>query len=103
MTLAEVKELVKGMATKEGVVHTKEEVDQYAAILGALDSAIANNDKLVKANADLSKSYSELAMHTTIGDSPKSVASEDIHKKTPTMEEFLVDWAKDNISSDKGN
>lgn len=43
MTLAEVKELVKGMATKEGVVHTKEEVDQYATILGALDSAIANS------------------------------------------------------------
>lgn len=84
------------MINKEGVTHTKEEIDQYASISNALDLAIEDQKKLTNANAELTKGYSELAMHTTIGASPKSVAADTIHPKNMTIEDALKQFCSEN-------
>lgn len=51
-------------------VKSKNDIDHYTKVTKAIDSAIDENKKLTEANAELSKSYSELVMHTSIGKEP---------------------------------
>lgn len=70
-------------------VKTKEDVDSYTSMTKALDSAIGENQKLLEANAELSKNITELCLHTTIGNKPNEqdkVASNT--KEAPNLEEL---------------
>lgn len=69
-------------------VKTKEDIDSYTSMTKALDSAIGENQKLLEANAELSKNITELCLHTTIGNKPNEKDNINITKKTPSLEEL---------------
>ncbi len=71
-------------------VKSKEDIDKYSNLNKYIDSAIEDNKKLVDANAELSKCYTELAMHTTIGE--KKDNNDVIVKSAPTFDEALAQF-----------
>lgn len=88
--LEDLKKLISDTFNKEGVVKTKEDVDAYASMTKCIDNAIGENNKLLEANAELSKQYSELCLHTTIGGTPnKDELAVSAVKTAPSMEELI--------------
>lgn len=85
--LEDLKKLISDSFNKEGVVKTKEDVDAYADMTKCIDNAIGENQKLLEANAELSKHYTELCLHTTIGGNAKE---EPISKQTTVSMDDLI-------------
>lgn len=89
--LEELKKMIaEDFEAKE--VKSKEDVDKYSNMSKYLDNAIADNKKLVDANAELSKCYTELAMHTTIGE--KKDAGDTPTQHAPNFEEMLAQYSQ---------
>ena len=68
-------------------VKSKDDIDKYANMTKCLDSAMKENQTLLEANAELSKHYTELCMHTTIGGTPNK--QDTPVAKAPTLEDFM--------------
>lgn len=77
-------------------VKSKDDIDKYANMTKYLDSAIDEHSKLVEANNELSKHYTELALHTTIGSKPNEKDVVDNHKGAPQLEDFLNQFVSKN-------
>lgn len=69
-------------------VKSKTDIDNYAEMTKICDNAMNENNKLLEANAELSKQYTELAMHTTIGNKPNE-KDVNITKEVPTLESMI--------------
>lgn len=73
-------------------VKSKEDIDKYANMTKCIDNAMNENKTLLEANAELSKHYTELCMHTTIGGTPNKQDVSPV-PKAPTLEDFLDKFA----------
>lgn len=85
--LQQIRELAAAQMEQKQV-KTKEDVDFFSKMTSLLDNACTEQKQLIDANAELSKCYSDLAKHTTIGNQPKEVDKVGIGA-APSFEELL--------------